>query len=264
MVSSRVLGRGSIWIPDGRTNGGVCTPALGINSSLGGGSKPARSFPSPPPPSSSIAPGEQVGYTEQAPFVLPVGDRGNIILGPGGLGSGPHIEKGTPVPEVVVGPDLEGPPGDFEYLPGTEGYWEARRGLPTWESGSAVIDPTYESPAAQQVEGDFESTPDFREDVEMAVDWGDVFGTAATSVIQGLTGISPPTQIQPMGYASPGTTAPAKVTVDTRTGAVTACRRRRRRRLLTPTDLSDLAALQALVGKGSSALNMAVAKAVRR
>lgn len=56
---------------------------------------------------------------------------------------------------------------------------------------------------------------------------------------------------------------PAKVTVDTRTGQVTSCKRRRRKRLLTPTDLSDLAALAAIVGKGD-ALKMAVAKAVRR
>ena len=57
---------------------------------------------------------------------------------------------------------------------------------------------------------------------------------------------------------------PAKVTVDTRTGQVTPCRRRRRRRLLTPTDLADLASLQTLVGKGSDAMKFAVTKAVRR
>lgn len=39
--------------------------------------------------------------------------------------------------------------------------------------------------------------------------------------------------------------------------------RRRRRRLLTPTDLSDLAALKSIVGNGD-ALKFAVTKAVRR
>jgi hypothetical protein len=58
-------------------------------------------------------------------------------------------------------------------------------------------------------------------------------------------------------------TPPAKITVDTKTGKVTACRRRRRRRLLTPTDLNDLAALKTIVG-GGQAINFAVMKAVRR
>jgi len=90
----------------------------------------------------------------------------------------------------------------------------------------------------------------------MAADWGDF----AQSTIQGLiTNFVGPGQ----GTAN-GSAVPANVNVNTRTGAVTACRRRRRRRLVTPTDISDLAALQALVGKGSSAMNLAVAKAVRR
>lgn len=57
-------------------------------------------------------------------------------------------------------------------------------------------------------------------------------------------------------------TPPQKVTVDTRTGKITPCRRRRRRRLLTASDINDLAALKAIVG-GGQAMNLAVAKAVR-
>lgn len=45
---------------------------------------------------------------------------------------------------------------------------------------------------------------------------------------------------------------------------VTHKHRRRRKRLLTPTDLSDLAVLQTLVGKGSDSMKFAVMKAVRR
>ena len=103
----------------------------------------------------------------------------------------------------------------------------------------------------------------------MAIDWGDIIYGAGTGILGGLTGQGP------SGFAGPSPVVrpalppgpagmPAQVTVDTRTGQIKPCRRRRRRRLLTPTDLSDLAALQALVGKGSSSLNMAVAKAVRR
>lgn len=109
---------------------------------------------------------------------------------------------------------------------------------------------------------EFESPPE----EPMAIDWGG----AASGFIDLLQGQQPgggnafvgpqPTIYTPPPGAVP---TPAKVTVDTRTGAVTHCRRRRRRRLLTPTDLSDLAALAAIVGKGD-ALKMAVAKAVRR
>lgn len=98
----------------------------------------------------------------------------------------------------------------------------------------------------------------------MAFDWGDVIGAglgAAASQFGGNSYAGGPPPALPI---TAGAAPPARVTVDTRTGQVTPCRRRRRRRLLTPTDLSDLAALQALVGKGSTALNMAVAKAVRR
>lgn len=98
----------------------------------------------------------------------------------------------------------------------------------------------------------------------MAQDWGDFAQGAIQGIIQGVIGNEfAPNLPTPVSVPGPGG-PPAKVTVDTRTGQVTRCTRRRRRRLLTPTDLSDLAALQALVGKGSSALNMAVAKAVRR
>ncbi len=96
----------------------------------------------------------------------------------------------------------------------------------------------------------------------MAIDWGAV-ASGAVDIIQGQQvggGMAPPAQLS---YAGVPAALPAQVTVDTRTGQVKPCRRRRRRRLLTPTDLSDLAALSAIVGKGD-ALKLAVAKAVRR
>lgn len=90
----------------------------------------------------------------------------------------------------------------------------------------------------------------------MAADWGDFAQGQIQSLIRNF--------VDGTGNTSTPSSVPANVTVNTRTGQVTACRRRRRRRLVTPTDISDLAALQALVGKGSSAMNLAVAKAVRR
>lgn len=101
------------------------------------------------------------------------------------------------------------------------------------------------------------------EDEDMAVDWGGL-ANIGIDFLQGQTG----QQFSAPVYSGPGVLGgdnglPAQVTVDTRTGKVRPCRRRRRRRLLTPTDLSDLAALSAIVGKGD-ALKLAVAKAVRR
>ncbi len=97
----------------------------------------------------------------------------------------------------------------------------------------------------------------------MAIDWG-AAASGAIDILQGQQiggGAPAPAPLQLYGGIPPAT--PAQVTVDTRTGEVKPCRRRRRRRLLTPTDLSDLAALAAVVGKGD-ALKLAVAKAVRR
>ena len=99
----------------------------------------------------------------------------------------------------------------------------------------------------------------------MALDWGEFFTGAAQDWISRELGVG---RDFLGGDGGDFEVVPpvngGKFEVDTRTGKVTKCKRRRRRRLLTPTDLSDLAALQALVGKGSTALNMAVAKAVRR
>jgi hypothetical protein len=96
--------------------------------------------------------------------------------------------------------------------------------------------------------------------------------SAVVDIMQGQTpggnvaAVAQPMQFAPMGSPVPASfpaAAGGKVTVDTKTGKVTPCRRRRRRRLLTPTDLNDLAALKTIVG-GGQAINFAVMKAVRR
>lgn len=99
---------------------------------------------------------------------------------------------------------------------------------------------------------------------EVATDWGQIL-SGAVDIFQGQTvggGGGSFVPMGPGGFASPPGGSET-VTVNTRTGKVTPCRRRRRRRLLTPTDLSDLAALSTIVGKGD-ALKLAVTKAVRR
>lgn len=98
-----------------------------------------------------------------------------------------------------------------------------------------------------------------------AIDWGGI-ASGVIDVIQGQPygGYPSSSFVGPLPGVANGSAVPAKVTVDTKTGAITHCKRRRRRRLLTPTDLADLAALQTLVGKGSDAMRYAVMKAVRR
>jgi hypothetical protein len=107
---------------------------------------------------------------------------------------------------------------------------------------------------------------------EVAIDWGTVIGGALGDIAGGLIGPGAP----PVAYNTTqgflptvtgggpsGIPSGAKVQIDPKTGKVTLCRRRRRRRLLTPTDLNDLAALKTIVG-GGQAINFAVMKAVRR
>lgn len=113
----------------------------------------------------------------------------------------------------------------------------------------------------------------------MAVDWGDIFGTALGGIASGISGpgtttFFPPSPGPMVGAPGPvvatmqaGACGPQKgcrsYTYDSVTGEYKPCRRRRRRRLLTSSDLADLASLKAIIG-GGGALNAAVVKAVRR
>lgn len=83
---------------------------------------------------------------------------------------------------------------------------------------------------------------------------------------------APTQQVQtPVNVAAPapsyGGSCPTRktrtLTIDCATGQEVKRTRRRRRRLLTSGDLGDLAQLQALVGKGSNAMQVAVSKAIR-
>lgn len=66
----------------------------------------------------------------------------------------------------------------------------------------------------------------------------------------------------PAGAAPGGATMPAKVTVDTRTGKVTACKRRRRRKLLTESDFNVLLRVATLPNKEN--VRIVLGKAIGR
>lgn len=180
-----------------------------------------------------------VGRDDGPPVRLPTGEGPPVFIPPVAAGESdgtPSDDHGEAVfppgsifaPGQVWGPDNR--PDDFPETPPA--------------AGSVILPPA--NPGIFEPSGG-----------TVAADWGDFIQGTLQSVISGYVRGGVADVPSPSGV-------PAQVTVDTRTGAVTACRRRRRRRLVTPTDISDLAALQALVGKGSSAMNLAVAKAVRR
>lgn len=215
-----------------------------------------------------ITDGDVLGKVDYS-FPLPTVGQGGIVIDPllvygsRGLPSGPHVTKSPPIPSVGAGPvdDDEAvfEPGSI-FGPGQPWNVDIESSvydIPYADSGDVQI--SSQDPLEQQSPGE----------INVAVDWGDLLGSAVLGGIPGvlnqLTGGTGGTITGGNGgyTGSVGSPPPAQVLVDTRTGKVSACHRRRRKRLLTNSDLSDLAQLQALVGKGSQAMQVAVAKAIR-
>lgn len=203
-------------------------------------------------------------------FVPRIGDWADVkpSLGSGPLESGVFDRPEPEIPGVLSGPLGRGIAGVLNPIARSDAVsveMEPERG-----GGFEPGGPFEDAPATDWSEYRVEEIPGtgqpwiIHEESEMAVDWGQVI-SGAVDIVQGQrVGGGPSTSFAGMTgpYPAPSGT-PRTVTVDTVTGQVKPCRRRRRRRLLTPTDLSDLAALAAVVGKGD-ALKLAVAKAVRR
>lgn len=146
--------------------------------------------------------------------------------------------------------------GPGQGIPSLPGPGSTIPTLPSPSSGGSV-------PIPQQAK--------FPEDDEVT-DWGGVVTTLGGHLIGSIFGETGgslvgggPTfpQFTETTQTVEDTMMGENVTVNTKTGKITKCKRRRRRRLLTPTDLSDLAALKTIVGN-TDALKFAVTKAVRR
>lgn len=105
------------------------------------------------------------------------------------------------------------------------------------------------------------------------IDWGEIAGSVLGGIAGGLfdpVGLGSGVRGLVAGPASTVTGVPSlgqqvqprTVTVDTVTGKVTVCRRRRRRRLLTETDFNDLMRIATLPNKDT--VKIALAKAIGR
>jgi hypothetical protein len=202
-------------------------------------------------------------------FIPPVGGANPVgaILQPVARLS--NFTKGQDLPPVASGSmDESGSTPEAVFQPGSifapgEVWGQGSRPNDFPEDTTTVGDTAV--PASANGPGILDQSPTNGDEQMAAFDWGDILGNTALDIGRELLGNSGLINNFSGGQVPVGGVGlPAEVVVNTRTGETKRCPRRRRRRLLTPTDLSDLAALQALVGKGSSALNMAVAKAVRR
>ncbi len=174
---------------------------------------------------------------------------------------------GTHVPEVGAGQDSgyvpagSAVPNDF---PG--GRFPVPDYIPPPSTGTGQLpDPEYEEGFPGEAPGERPSVGVLdwfktQGESEMAVDWGEFLSSTAQAAISGFVGGvgTPPI----VGTGPAATPPPAKVTVDTRTGEVTECKRRRRRRLLTESDFNDLMRISTLPNKQN--VSVALAKAVGR
>ncbi len=173
----------------------------------------------------------------------------------------PPVAVSNPTPQILPSPQTG------VGTSGRTGGWADDESGTTWE-GQPETDWEAETRRIYDANpewGDLPKQPN--EEEEMAqIDWGDVITGVAGQIFnpQPQTSFTPaPYPFMPTGpggFGGPGVSTPG--TYIDKHGNLCK-RRRRRRRLLTPTDLSDLAALATIVGKGD-ALKLATVKAVRR
>jgi len=127
-----------------------------------------------------------------------------------------------------------------------------------------VLLPGQVDPAREEHETVPGPTPT-NEEIDVAIDWGGAF-SAGIDLLQGqnIGGGLPAAYAAPAGFvaAGGGAAPPAKVTVDTATGKVTPCRRRRRKPLLTDADFAALAKVASLPNNAN--VRTALAQAIRR
>ncbi len=209
--------------------------------------------------SSSLTEGEEVGYVDYTAPALPTIPLGNRDGGTVGYGPfGGYVFKSS-VPGVPTVFDAPGP-GRGNEQPGDYGYAWDPEPTEVYEIPNAGAEYPYEEiPGVDPLE------PEAGE-VEVAIDWGSVI-SGSIDLLQGqpvgnLPSFMPTGPAMGTGDPNYNGNAPTNVTVNTKTGKVTPCRRRRRRRLLTEGDFNDLMRIATLPSKQNVAV--ALSKAVGR
>ena len=194
------------------------------------------------------------------------------------------------IPETILPPGAgtvapTGPSGPLSVPKGWETVviqGEERVVVPdVYRGPSPVLEPLDPSVVIGEVQGADTAAQSDDNGGEVAHDWGHLF----RETVGGLIGISDPSAqlynpgytqqftnlppqagggaVMPTGTADCQPCGPRYLTYDCKTGKFSSRKRRRRRRLITPTDLGDLASIVAITGKGAG-MNQAIAQAVRR
>jgi len=186
---------------------------------------------------------------ESVPEIRTTLPGGEAPIPVGESAGGPILVPSGPSGAVVINPEYRPSETVYENAPG--GIYEVERQPTDWDAYYRAY-----------VELN-------KEEEEPVFDW---LATGITDIAQvgqnvgWWGGSTAPAAPAPAGYPSmaPGGAAamPAKVTVDTRTGKVTTCKRRRRRKLLTESDFNVLLRVATLPNKEN--VRIVLGKAIGR
>lgn len=211
-----------------------------------------------------FAEGEEIGAWD-----LPVVSMGSNQGGWWGYPGGGAQSTGDLISSVLASVTRSQPPPIYSPLPPVNhgavpgGIYEADREEEDWDAVYAAYEVLNETHADLADNHSEEETlvPDFW---DIAGGIVDIFQDDPSQPLPGP--VYAGAQYQPSSFApyNPGTNpgGSTKVTVDTKTGKITKCGRRRRRRLLTESDFNDLMRISTLPNKET--VRVALAKAVGR
>ncbi len=206
----------------------------------------------------SITTGEEVGYVDFSPPVLPVGEDSGVSIWP----RWQIPTKRSPPPGVSI------PPVD----PGTVSGSYVPAPVATEEDFPGGVFPEIDTTPYEVIDPDppgteYPTEGEFTQAEEPVAEWVDFIASQAQGLIGSWTGVPAGGQYLPAAGARPPPTINPSVTYTTGGKCVNSatgmpCKRRRRRRLLTESDFNDLMRIATLPNKQNVAV--ALAKAVGR
>ncbi len=197
------------------------------------------------------------------PFTSSVGIQSPVT--PGGSTQGPYVEE---IPSVINPVYAETETVFEEALPDVSS--ELPHTPTDWGEfydeyvilNPEVPVPVFQEPVSPRGAPSGTVLPGTSQESNVAIDWGEIASTAIGSAFQGYFGDSAPGYGGNLTPTAAFVGAPQTVTVNTRTGKVTPCRRRRRRKLLTESDFNVLLRISTLPNKEN--VRIALGKAIGR